>query len=135
MKDSFKNRLKIAMEENNMKAIDLSNKTDLSKALISGYLNGKYLARQDKLSILGKTLNVSEAWLMGYDVPKQRDLDGKPDSNVFPIPDKSIPIPIVGKISAGLPILAIENITGYAFMPSSRINPSKTYFYLVVQRR
>ena len=69
MKDSFSNRLNIALRANNMKATDLVEKTKLSKALISGYMNGKYLARQDKISLIANILDVNEAWLMGYDVP------------------------------------------------------------------
>lgn len=132
MKDSFKDRLQKAIDENNIKPIDLSNKTHLSKSLISGYLNGKYLARQDKLSILAEALNVSEAWLMGYDVPMERKND-KVDNNVFPIPDNVVSIPVVGKISAGIPLLAVENIVRYAYAPSSQIKEGYTYFYLTVQ--
>ena len=40
--------------------------------------------------------------------------------------------PVVGKISAGLPILATENISRYEFAPSSLINKNFTYFYLTV---
>ena len=132
MKDSFKNRLRIALNNNNMKPIDLVNKTNLSKSLVSGYLNGKYLARQDKLSILAEALNVTEAWLMGYDVSMQRE-ENNFESNVLPMPDKAIPVPIVGKISAGLPLLATENIVGYSYMPSSHFKlNSSNYFYLIV---
>lgn len=44
----------------------------LSKADVSLYVNGKVEPNQGKLFILGKALNVSEAWLMGYDVPIER---------------------------------------------------------------
>lgn len=73
MKDSFKNRLSKALSYNNMKAIDLVNKTNIGKSLISGYLNGKYVAKQDKLTLLSNVLNVNEAWLMGYDVPMEKN--------------------------------------------------------------
>ena len=132
MKVSFKDRLQQAINENNIKPIDLANKTKLSKSLISGYLNGKYLARQDKLSILANALNVSEAWLMGYDVSMSKQ-NLKLESNVFPNADSVIEIPVVGKISAGMPLLAVENIFSYAYAPSSQIKQGYTYFYLTVQ--
>ena len=132
MKVSFKDRLQQAINENNIKPIDLANKTKLSKSLISGYLNGKYLARQDKLSILANALNVSEAWLMGYDVSMSKQ-NLKLESNVFPNADSVIEIPVVGKISAGMPLLAVENIVSYAYAPSSQIKQGYTYFYLTVQ--
>lgn len=43
------------------------NKNDLSQ-----YCSGKVIPGQEKLSILGLALDVSEAWLMGYDVPMER---------------------------------------------------------------
>ena len=44
------------------------NKNDLSQ-----YVSGKVLPSQNKLYILGLALNVSEPWLMGYDVPMDKD--------------------------------------------------------------
>lgn len=67
LEDTFANRLKKALNYNNMRPIDLVNKTGISKTQISNYLSGNYKAKQDKLYIIAKTLNVSEAWLMGYD--------------------------------------------------------------------
>ncbi len=137
MQDSFKNRLSIALSYNNMKPIDLVNKTKISKALISGYLNGKYKAKQDKLTKIANALNVNEAWLMGYDVPiaspTSINLNKIPESNVFPTIDEPKRVPVIGKISAGLPILAVENIIDYAYAPSSEIKNGYSYFYLTVK--
>ena len=44
----------------------------MNKSDISQYVSGKVEPNQDKLYILGKALNVSEAWLMGYDVPMEK---------------------------------------------------------------
>lgn len=40
---------------------------------LSQYVSGKVEPRQEKLTILGLALNVSETWLMGYDVRRERD--------------------------------------------------------------
>lgn len=77
MPDSFKNRLLYAMQQNNVKAADLSKRTGLSKAQISQYVNGVYEAKQTALYKLAVALNVSEAWLMGHDVPMGRLLVSK----------------------------------------------------------
>ena len=45
------------------------NKNDLSQ-----YISGKAEPGQAKLTILGLALNVSEAWLMGYDVPMEKNI-------------------------------------------------------------
>lgn len=50
---------------------------------LSQYIHGKAKPKQDKCSVLAMTLNVSEPWLMGYDVPMERIStpdDSAPDS-------------------------------------------------------
>ena len=42
LEDTFANRLKKALEYNNMRPIDLSRKTKISKTQISNYLKGTY---------------------------------------------------------------------------------------------
>lgn len=54
------------------------------------------------------------------------------ESNAFPTADIPLKIPVLGKISAGLPILAQENIEGYEFAPSTFIKKDFDYFYLKV---
>jgi transcriptional regulator with XRE-family HTH domain len=88
--DTFANRLKKAMNYTNMKQVDLVNKTGLDKTLINKYLAGIMKAKQDKLTILADALNVNEVWLMGYDVPMEKNLNtykiDKFGNSVIPIP-------------------------------------------------
>lgn len=72
MTDSFQNRLVFAMNSKGVKAAELSKQTGLSKAQISQYVNGIYEAKQIALYKLAVALDVSEAWLMGHDVPMER---------------------------------------------------------------
>ena len=65
-------RLEQAMADANMKQIDLSRKTGLSHSTISRYLSGAVEPRQTATHKLSVALNVSELWLWGYDVPKER---------------------------------------------------------------
>ena len=71
-KAELKDRLEQAMAHNNMKAVELSKRTGVPKGAISYYLAGKSTPKQDRVYILSKALNVSEAWLLGYDVPMAR---------------------------------------------------------------
>lgn len=71
--DTFSNRLKIAMRIRNIKASELSAKTGIAKSSLSEYINGKYEAKQDGVFLLAKALNVNEAWLMGCDVPMEKN--------------------------------------------------------------
>lgn len=62
----FSTRLAKALEERNLKPVDLSNGTGLSQALISQYLNDKTAAKNDRITIIAKFLDVSESWLAGF---------------------------------------------------------------------
>lgn len=82
------NRIKQAMKSSNLKQIDIVNKAKsmeeetgikLSKTDLSQYVNGKVTPGQKKLYVLAKILNVSEAWLLGYDVESKRIDDKERD--------------------------------------------------------
>lgn len=75
-------RLKKIMSDQNLRQVDILNKTvpycekygvKMNKSDISQYCSGKTEPNQDKLFVLGMALNVNEAWLMGFDVPMERD--------------------------------------------------------------
>lgn len=66
----FPKRLKEAMDEIPMKQVELANKTDIDKSLISNYLAGKYKPKDENLHKLANALGVSVLWLQGYDVSK-----------------------------------------------------------------
>lgn len=142
LEDTFANRLKKALDYNNMRPIDLANKTKISKAQICNYLKGTYKAKQDKLYIIAKALDVSEAWLMGYDVDMDREWfpDNKEDLTNITIDNaryietttKTVKIPILGKVPAGVPIEAIEDIIGYEEIPASMLKDGNNYFSLKI---
>ena len=67
----FAERLRIALDFRNMKATELSALTGINKSTISQYLSKEYEPKRDRLELFAKTLNVNEAWLIGYDVPME----------------------------------------------------------------
>ena len=71
--ETIANRLKEAMGKRKMLLITLSEKTGIDKGSISHYRKGDYLPKQNNIYLLARALDVSEAWLMGYDVPMERD--------------------------------------------------------------
>ncbi len=102
--DSFANRLNKAIIIRNIKPVELSEKTGIDKSKISSYMSGRYKAKQDGVYLLAQALNVSEVWLMGYDVP----MESIPIKNI-----EKIKIPVLGKVKAGYDYLVQENIIGY----------------------
>lgn len=81
MKATTSDRLKFIMDSRNLRQADILEmiapyceryNVSIPRNALSQYVTGKVLPRQDKLTILGMALNVSEAWLMGFDVPMER---------------------------------------------------------------
>ena len=102
------------------------NKSDLSQ-----YVSGKTEPGQDKLVILSKALKVSEPWLMGYDVPPEREDKPQPTPELTPVEyNPTHRIPVLGRISAGLPLYAEENIEEYIY---TELNGGNEYFGLRVE--
>ena len=69
----LKTRLQTAMDMNNKKSVDLVNDLGIPKSAMSQYLSGKSKDMDSKrLYKICSYLNVSEAWMMGFDVPMER---------------------------------------------------------------
>ena len=64
-------RIKEALALRGMTAADLSRKTGIGKGLISRYLHGEVVPKQSKIAVIARALEVSPAWLLGYDVPME----------------------------------------------------------------
>lgn len=62
-------RIREALDIRGMKQSDLVAATGIGKSSISTYLTGEYEPKQRNIYKIAKALNVSESWLMGYDVP------------------------------------------------------------------
>ena len=74
-------RIKEVMKERKLRQVDILTLAEpfcnqygikLGKSALSQYISGKFIPEQDKLFVLALALNVDEAWLMGFDVPKER---------------------------------------------------------------
>lgn len=129
--EKFAKRFSTLISENNTDITFLLNQLGIkSKSTIYRYMNGEMAPKVTTVKILSDIFNVNPLWLMGYDVPKEIY---KVESNAFPTSDIPTAVPVLGKISAGLPILAVENIEGYEFAPSTYLKSDYEYFYLRVQ--
>ena len=84
-KSTVKERLRIALLEANMKPVELSERTGIPKSMISYYLNGKTKPKADRIFVISQVLGVSEAWLLGYDVPKNRTEEQKKNDDLVQV--------------------------------------------------
>lgn len=88
-RSSTSKRLRQIMSERNLRQVDILEKSKpfqkqlgvkMGRSALSQYVTGKSKPDDQKLYLLSKTLNVSEAWLMGYDVKKKRIPDSERNS-------------------------------------------------------
>lgn len=99
-------RLRLALDRNRMKQIELSEKTGIPKSAISQYLSGKVNPKQDKIYLMANALGVTENWLMG--IEEEQPPTPKPTyPNVTPATYRKFKV--IGNIACGNPIEAIEN--------------------------
>lgn len=61
-------RLREALNNKNMKAQELADKTGINKASISQYINGSHAPSNISAGKMADVLNVSPLWLMGFDI-------------------------------------------------------------------
>ena len=114
--DIFKDRLTEAMKLRGIRASELAQRTGLSKARISQYVNGKFVPKSDAILLIAEALGVSELWLLG----KTPDMDPAAEPlpvETIPCPENLSPLrlrrfPVLGEIACGLPTLAVEDPDG-----------------------
>lgn len=72
-KAELKDRLREALTLREKKAVDITKDLGIPKSAVSQYLSGYRTIKDSKrLYVIAKYLDVSEAWLMGFDVPMER---------------------------------------------------------------
>ena len=67
--NEFQYRLQKVIADKGITASELSRLSGVGKADISNYINGKYLAKQDKVLMLARALDVDPGWLMTGEEP------------------------------------------------------------------
>ena len=73
-KETCAKRIRKALELRDMTQADLCRVTGIPKSAMSQYCNGGLVPRQDRTYLIASALNVSEAWLMGYNVSIEREI-------------------------------------------------------------
>lgn len=117
-------RINQLMKEKRLRQIDVLNlakplqekyNIKFSKSHLSQYVNGKSNPDNEKIFLLSKIFGVTEAWLLGYNVPRYERLEEtKINASLTP---QSLKIPVLGTVAAGIPISAVEDILDYEEIP------------------
>ena len=114
-------RINQIMKEKKLRQIDVLNlakpfqqkyNIKFSKSHLSQYVNGKSNPDNEKIFLLSKVFGVTEAWLLGYNVPRYERIE-----NTGPQTPQGLKIPVLGTVAAGIPISAVEEILDYEEVP------------------
>ena len=106
------------MDTKEISAAELSRLSGIRASSISDYLNAKYEPKQDKIDLMARALNVSPAWLMGYNTEQSTSRHAK-----------GVRIPVLGRVAAGIPIEAVTDVDDWEEIPESMAKTGE-YFAL-----
>ena len=67
-------RLQLALSDMGISQQELAEKSGVSKASISQYVNGSHAPSNISSGKMGKVLNVKPMWLMGFDVEMRKEI-------------------------------------------------------------
>ena len=124
-------RINQIMKEKRLRQIDVLNlakpfqakyNIKFSKSHLSQYVNGKSNPDNEKIFLLSKVFGVTEAWLLGYNVPRYERIE-----NTGPQTPQGLKIPVLGTVAAGIPISAVEEILDYEEVPQSWKNQGEFF--------
>ncbi|WP_306542744.1 LexA family transcriptional regulator [Anaerotignum sp.] len=118
---TFPERLRECLDSNaSITATSLADKIGLSKQAISMYASGSRNPKRPTVKAIAETLNVDEAWLMGYDVPMERinnkKVNSLPHQDFKPVSKRKYKY--LGEIACGEPIFADEQYETYIELDS-----------------
>ena len=71
--ESCGQRISKALAARGVRQSELCKLANIPKSSLSLYLSGAYEPKQDRIYSIAQVLDVSEAWLMGYDVPMEKE--------------------------------------------------------------
>lgn len=125
IKENFSLRLKKALEMRGVSQSELSKRTGINKSSISTYLKGEYKAKQDKVDLIARALDVSPAWLMGFDIQPSGESNDHEQIN-------GVKIPVIGTVAAGIPITAITDVEDWEEIPEAMAKTG-SYFALRIK--
>ena len=119
----FSKNLKYFMSKDGKNVTDLSNDLHLSYSTVNDWYNGKNYPRPDKINLLANYFNISTS-----DLTEEQDKHTDNTKN-----NGSVIVPVLGRIPAGIPLEAIEEIIDYEEIPAKWLNGDKQFFALKIK--
>lgn len=114
------NRIKALRSKKQIKQIELASAVNVSQAALSGYETGKYEADLETYKRIANFFGVSLGYLLGDDEPTGTRSD-------------YIRIPVLGRVAAGIPIDAIEEVIDWEDISADMAVGGAEYFGLQIK--
>ena len=115
-KETMSHNIQRYMDMHNMKRRDLADFLGVPYTTLCGWLSAETYPRIDKIEKMAQIFGISKSDL----VEELRT-------------SRSVRIPVLGRIPAGIPIEAIEDIIDYEEIPADWTAGGKEYFALLIQ--
>ena len=116
---TFGARLRSLMEESGLSYEQMGARLDMNPQTLNRYVLGQREPKIGTATTMARMLGVDPLWLQGFDVPR---VPSDPCR-------RETAIPILGIIRAGMPILASQQVEGYA---AAGVSDPEAHFYLRV---
>jgi repressor LexA len=121
----FGSRLRTLMEERGLSYEMLGEKVGMNAQTLNRYVLGQREPKAGVAAVIALAMGVDLLWLQGYDVPRRTLIMPEGSHRA----KRETSLPILGVIRAGIPILAREEIEGYA---SADVSEPERHFFLRV---
>lgn len=119
-------RIKNLRDSLDMSQVDLADRINVSKQTLYKYENNIITnIPSDKIEAIAKVGNISPAYLMGWD----NSLIPSTTTSTHPV--KGVPIPVLGRVAAGLPIEAVEDIIDTEEIPEELAKTGEFFGLLI----
>ncbi|OLQ51138.1 XRE family transcriptional regulator [Bacillus paralicheniformis] len=118
LKEIMANNLKKQLKRKGISQTMMARDLNIPEMTVSNWVKGKTYPRPDKIQLMADYFGITRT-----------QLTEESPSNLTPIAPQTVPIPVLGTIACGEPILAEENVSEYVYESPDQL-PSGNLFYL-----
>ncbi|MBU8583596.1 XRE family transcriptional regulator [Bacillus paralicheniformis] len=118
LKEIMANNLKKQLKRKGISQTMMARDLNIPEMTVSNWVKGKTYPRPDKIQLMADYFGITRT-----------QLTEESPSNITPLAPQTVPIPVLGTIACGEPILAEENVTEYMYESPDQL-PSGNLFYL-----
>ena len=125
MKNYFAQNLKYLRTKYNLTQEQLANKINSTRSTVNNWENEISEPNLDMIRKLTETFNIKDNIVF-------EDLKSKYNTSFIDLDEDTINIPVLGRIPAGIPFEAIEDVIKYIDIPKEWTYGNKEYFGLLI---